>query len=56
MRRRAEISEAYSGGTGHYTMKDVKLAAMDIKSWFHGIIQICVVTILYGMYLARFHF
>lgn len=48
MRRRAEESEAYSGGTGHYGMKDIKLAAKDVKSWVHGVIQICVVTILYG--------
>tara|TARA_R110002060_G_scaffold3177_4_gene5007 strand:+ start:392 stop:949 length:558 start_codon:yes stop_codon:yes gene_type:complete len=48
MRRRAELSEAYSGGSGHYGMKDIKEAAKDIKSWLHGVIQICVVTILYG--------
>ena len=48
MRRRAELSEAYSGGSGHYGMKDIKEAAKDVKSWLHGVIQICVVTILYG--------
>lgn len=48
MRKRAELAESYSGGDGHTTMKDIKLAAKDSKSWFHGIIQICVVTILYG--------
>ena len=48
MRLRAEEMEAYSSGSGHYTMADIKLAAKDIKSWVHGCIQICVVTILYG--------
>lgn len=48
MKRRAEIAEAYSGGDGHTTLADIKLAAKDIKSWVHGIIQICVVTILYS--------
>ncbi|KAH6713433.1 hypothetical protein BKA61DRAFT_657395, partial [Leptodontidium sp. MPI-SDFR-AT-0119] len=48
MRRRAELAEAYSGGTGRYGMKDMKEAAKDTKSWLHGVIQICVVTILYG--------
>lgn len=49
MHRRAEQSKTYSGGEGHYKMADVKLAAKDIKTWVHGITQICVVTILYGM-------
>ncbi|EOO00517.1 putative high-affinity nicotinic acid transporter protein [Phaeoacremonium minimum UCRPA7] len=48
MRRRAEEMEAYSGGSGHYGKKEIKEAAKDIKSWVHGIIQIAVVTILYG--------
>ncbi|KAI8625579.1 retrograde regulation protein 2 [Xylariaceae sp. FL1651] len=48
MKRRAEEMEAYSGGSGHYTKKDVQAATMDAKSWAHGIIQIAVVTILYG--------
>lgn len=48
MRQRAEEMEAYSGSSGHYGMKDVKEAAKDIKSWIHGLIQIAVVTILYG--------
>ncbi|KAF2453172.1 retrograde regulation protein 2 [Lineolata rhizophorae] len=48
MRQRAEHMEAYSGGQGHYTIQDIKRAAKDIKTWVHGIIQICVVTILYG--------
>ncbi|KAH7056924.1 retrograde regulation protein 2 [Macrophomina phaseolina] len=48
MRRRAEHMEAYSGGSGHYGKKDIKEAANDIKSWLHGVIQIAVVTILYG--------
>ncbi|KAK1767580.1 major facilitator superfamily domain-containing protein [Phialemonium atrogriseum] len=48
MRRRAEEMEAYSGGSGHYGMKEIKEAAKDVKSWAHGVIQIAVVTILYG--------
>jgi hypothetical protein len=48
MRRRAAEMESYSGGSVHYTKKDLKEAARDIKSWMHGVIQIGVVTILYG--------
>ncbi|KAF2648630.1 high-affinity nicotinic acid transporter-like protein [Lophiostoma macrostomum CBS 122681] len=48
MRQRAERSEAYSGGSGHYSKADIKEAAKDVKSWLHGCIQIAVVTILYG--------
>uniref|UniRef100_A0A093UME9 Putative transporter C11D3.18C n=1 Tax=Talaromyces marneffei PM1 TaxID=1077442 RepID=A0A093UME9_TALMA len=48
MRHRAEATAAYSGGQSHYKWKDVKMAAKDVKSWLHGSIQICVVTILYG--------
>lgn len=56
MKHRAELAESYSGGTGHYTMKDIKAAAKDSKSWGHGVIQIAVVTILYGMPTAVFCF
>ncbi|KAG9771831.1 MFS general substrate transporter, partial [Aureobasidium melanogenum] len=45
---RAELSESYSGGDGHYKMKDVRLAYKDVKTWLHGVSQIAVVTILYG--------
>jgi hypothetical protein len=45
---RAEASAAYSGGTGHYTKKDIKLGAKDVKTWMHAVIQIMVVTLLYG--------
>ena len=48
MKHRAELAESYSGGSGHYTMKDIKEAAKDPKSWGHAVIQIAVVTILYG--------
>ena len=48
MRKRAEEMEAYSGGTGHYGKQEIKQAAKDVKSWMHGVIQIAVVTILYG--------
>ncbi|KAF2475339.1 high-affinity nicotinic acid transporter-like protein [Lindgomyces ingoldianus] len=40
MRQRAERTEAYSGGRGHYTKADIKEAAKDVKSWVHGVIQI----------------
>ncbi|KAL1618024.1 hypothetical protein SLS54_007557 [Diplodia seriata] len=36
MKQRAELMEAYSGGSGHYGKKDIKEAASDIKSWAHG--------------------
>lgn len=52
MRIRAEEMEAYSGGNGHYTLKEIKDAAKDIKTWMHSIIQICVVTILYGTWTS----
>ncbi|KAI1343123.1 retrograde regulation protein 2 [Xylariaceae sp. FL0016] len=48
MRVRAEETAAYSGGTGHYGKNDLREAAKDAKSWAHGVIQIAVVTILYG--------
>ncbi|CAN9265466.1 unnamed protein product [Alternaria alternata] len=50
MRRRAHRTQAYSDseGSGHYGKVDIKDAAKDIKSWVHGLIQIAVVTILYG--------
>ncbi|KAI1735204.1 retrograde regulation protein 2 [Xylaria scruposa] len=48
MSRRAEEMNAYSGGSGHYSKKDIKEAAKDVKSWAHSIVQIFVVTILYG--------
>lgn len=50
MRYRDEQSRVYSGGQGHYKLADVQLAAKDIKTWIHGVSQICVVTILYGMF------
>lgn len=55
MRKRAEEMEAYSGGSGHYTKKDIKEAAKDVKSWIHGIIQITVVTVLYGESIQGAH-
>lgn len=50
MRQRAARTQAYSDseGSGHYGKADIKEAAKDVKSWFHGCVQICVVTILYG--------
>lgn len=54
MRRRAEEMEAYSGGTGHYGKQEIKQAAKDVKSWMHGVIQIGVVTILYGKFSTSY--
>ncbi|KAG0648546.1 putative transporter [Hyphodiscus hymeniophilus] len=48
MKRRAEQMEAYSGGTGKYTRKDMKNAAVDMKTWLHGFIQIFCSTMIYG--------
>ena len=45
---RAEATNVYSGGKGHYKLKDIKLGAGDPKTWIHAVIQIAVVTILYG--------
>ena len=42
--------ESYSGGAGHYTVADVKLAIKDISTTVHGITQVAMVTVLYGMY------
>lgn len=53
MRKRAEEMEAYSGGSGHYGKEDIMEAAKDVKSWVHGVIQIAVVTILYGEYCEQ---
>ncbi|KAL1849865.1 hypothetical protein Daus18300_013122 [Diaporthe australafricana] len=48
MRKRAEEMASYSGGSGHYGKREIVEAAKDVKSWVHGVIQIAVVTILYG--------
>ena len=48
MKIREEQMEAYSGGSGHYTMQDVKLAAKDVTTWVHAPTQVAMVTILYG--------
>ncbi|KAF2967675.1 hypothetical protein GQX73_g5894 [Xylaria multiplex] len=48
MRKRAEEMDAYNGGSGHYTRKDIEEAARDVKSWAHAVIQIAIVTVLYG--------
>lgn len=40
--------EAYSGGSGHYTKQDIKLAASDITTWVHAPVQVTMLTILYG--------
>lgn len=48
MRRRAEITEAYSGGDGRYTKTEFMLAVRDPKTWIHGVIQVMCLTVLYG--------
>lgn len=48
MRRRAELTEAYSGGKGHYNMKEFMMAIKDVKTWLHGIVQVMSLTVLYG--------
>ncbi|KAI1394297.1 MFS general substrate transporter [Hypoxylon trugodes] len=48
MRKRAEMTEAYSGGKGHYTRTEFMMAIKDIKTWIHTVIQVMCLTILYG--------
>ncbi|ETN37578.1 uncharacterized protein HMPREF1541_07200 [Cyphellophora europaea CBS 101466] len=48
MRRRAELTEAYSGGNGQYTRAEFMLAVRDVKTWLHGVIQVMCLTVLYG--------
>lgn len=48
MRKRAEITEAYNGGQGHYTRTEFMMAIKDVKTWVHAIIQVMCLTILYG--------
>ncbi|ETI24905.1 hypothetical protein G647_04275 [Cladophialophora carrionii CBS 160.54] len=48
MKRRAELTESYNGGQGHYTRKDFMLAVTDVKTWLHGGIQFVVMTVVYG--------
>jgi hypothetical protein len=50
-KQRLELMEAYSGGDGKYTRKDVKNALLDLKTWLHGINQILMSTIIYGQQL-----
>lgn len=51
MKRRAELTENYNGGQGHYTRKDFKMAVMDVKTWVHGIAQMGVMTVMLGQCL-----
>lgn len=48
MRKRAEITESYSGGQGHYTRAEFMMAIKDVKTWLHTLIQVMCLTILYG--------
>ncbi|KAL1966125.1 hypothetical protein VTN77DRAFT_4873 [Rasamsonia byssochlamydoides] len=49
MRRRAELTHQYSGGSGHFGWKHIWWAARDVKTWLHGGLQFCVITPLYGL-------
>ena len=53
MRIREEQMEAYSGGSGHYTMQDVKLAAKDITTWVHAPTQVAMVGTLIDAFEER---
>ncbi|KAH9986078.1 MFS general substrate transporter [Xylariaceae sp. FL0662B] len=48
MRRRAELTEAYNGGRGHYTRAEFIMAIRDTKTWLHAIVQVMSLTVLYG--------
>ncbi|KAF2194634.1 retrograde regulation protein 2 [Zopfia rhizophila CBS 207.26] len=48
MRRRAELTESYNGGQGHYTRKDFLMAVKDSKTWLHGFMQFACMTVVYG--------
>jgi MFS family permease len=48
MRRRAEQTEAYSGGKGHYSKADFMMAVRDVKTWLHAAAQVMCLTITYG--------
>ena len=48
MRHRATVTHQYSGGKGEFTLKDIAVAAKDIKTWIHSALQFCVITPLYG--------
>jgi hypothetical protein len=50
MRKRAEIAKAYSGGNGHYTWEDIKMALSDPKVYVSGICQHCAIIVLYGLF------
>ena len=48
MRQRAVLAESYSGGDGHYTRKDIKLAFYDVKTYVSGVCMFCGNIVLYG--------
>lgn len=48
MRKRAELTESYSGGNGHYTRAEFMMAIKDVKTWLHTAIQVMCLTVLYG--------
>ncbi|KAI0885900.1 MFS general substrate transporter [Annulohypoxylon maeteangense] len=48
MRKRAELTEAYSGGKGHYTRAEFMMAIKDVKTWLHTLIQVMCLTVMYG--------
>ncbi|KAH8821931.1 retrograde regulation protein 2 [Xylogone sp. PMI_703] len=48
MRLRAEQSEVYSGGDGHFKFSELKLALSDAKVWCNAVSQLSCTTITYG--------
>ncbi|KAI0179544.1 MFS general substrate transporter [Hypoxylon sp. FL1284] len=48
MQKRAELTEAYSGGKGHYTRAEFLMAVRDVKTWIHTLIQVMCLTVMYG--------
>ncbi|KAI1205171.1 MFS general substrate transporter [Annulohypoxylon truncatum] len=48
MRKRAELTEAYSGGKGHYTRAEFMMAVKDVKTWLHAFVQVMCLTVMYG--------
>ncbi|OTB10667.1 hypothetical protein K445DRAFT_69767 [Daldinia sp. EC12] len=52
MRKRAEMTEAYNGGQGHYTRTEFTMAIKDVKTWVHAAIQVMFFawgSIVYGV-------
>ncbi|KAF2186214.1 high-affinity nicotinic acid transporter-like protein [Zopfia rhizophila CBS 207.26] len=54
MRQRADRTAAYSGGSGHYTKADIKMAAKDVKMNIWGAIVYAVGAYLSDRFRTRF--